>query len=261
MGHIRLGRLPRTVRWNRVVAALGNRPGQEGVDDVAELTLIAASGALQSAASEPGCYRPLAALSELCVAARDEHTFSEQLDRLGVSGPEREDGLRLLQALDDTVFAAHPGEPETVLSEIARRAYRETLYTIVRVRSEGLWEIAPADIQRTLRGLSTEAGYRDLARTWFARFIGRSLQYFLDRELSNHVGGAAVGNSAVALELERSMLAYATERTRIMADFAPAWLSKTLWEEGGLPEAKVKRFFGYAIQKVLRDVAAESRNL
>ena len=54
MGHIRLGRLPRTKRWNEVVELIG---GSASSAAVASATLDAAEGDLARAASDPGVLR------------------------------------------------------------------------------------------------------------------------------------------------------------------------------------------------------------
>jgi hypothetical protein len=57
--------------------------------------------------------------------------------------------------------------------------------------------------------------------------------------------------------LHSELLAFAHERTRILHEFAPAWLSKAVWQEGELTPRTFRRFFGYALEKVLRDISQE----
>jgi hypothetical protein len=222
---------------------------------IAEKTLAAATSSLRKAAEEPGCYLPLLGLSRLAAAAKSETRFNHELGGLGVSVEDRADGFRLLAALERATFAT--SGKRTVFTDIAERAYRETLLSRVRNGAESLWGITPMDVRRAFAAQSTAEGYSEFARDWFGRFVGRTLQYFIDRELSNHVGPGAAKSSGDAVHLERDVLAYANERTRMLRDFAPGWFSKTQWTKGGLPEESARNFFGYAIKKIVDDVHLE----
>jgi hypothetical protein len=102
----------------------------------------------------------------------------------------------------------------------------------VRGRAEGLFGVSVEDVRLALRAQGTDAGYRDLVRDWFGRFVGRALQSIVDREVSNVVGGPALASPAAAEALHSELLAFAHERTRILHEFAPAWLSKAVWAGG-----------------------------
>ncbi|HKO14409.1 MAG TPA: hypothetical protein VJV22_20740 [Acidobacteriaceae bacterium] len=256
MGHIRLGRLPRTVRWIAVVEELASP--EASVDSVSDRTLLAASASLRRAVDERGCYLPLLNLSRLASAAHSEATFEHELAGLGIPENVRRDGLRLLIALEN----ATSGERErhrTVFTDIAERAFREVVRSRVRSEAESLWGVSPENVRRAFARQSTEQGYSEAVRDWFSRFIGRTLQYFIDRELSNQIGRGIAQTSTDAVHLEQAVLKYAFERTRILRDYAPGWFSKILWTEGGIPEEAARRFFAYGIKKVLDDVALEQK--
>jgi hypothetical protein len=245
------------LRWIAVVEELSS-PGAAAAS-IADKTLLAASRSLRQAADERGAYLPLLALSRLAVAARTEPEFQAELDTLGVGADDREDGLRLLNALEQASVSSEEGV-RTVFSDIAQRAYRETLLARVRSVAATLWGVSPDDVRTALARQATQSGYSELARDWFGRFVGRTLQYFIDRELSNHVGRGAASSSGDAVRLERDILAYAAERTRLIQEYAPGWLSKTVWTRRGIPEEAAQQFFGYAVKKILDDVALEQKD-
>lgn len=260
MGHIRLGRLPRTKAWQAVIGELALPSAT--AKTVAQRVFAATSVyLLRDAVQEEGCYRPLLDLSQLAVAARDPKTFWAFLRSLGAENAASMEGAELLR----TIVSSRPGrrvkggETETALSDIADQAYRETVLTSVWDKSETLWGATPDDVRLAFKGFGGKQGYSELVRGWFGRFVGRSLLYFLDRELANHVGSKGpVSTSSSAVDLERSVLSYAHERTQILRDFAPGWLSKTLWEKKGLSLASVRGFFRYCVKKIAEDVKLET---
>jgi hypothetical protein len=81
MGHIRLGRLPRTRKWQEVVGLLGVGAA---TPEVAEATLEASEGGLESAARDPTLVHSFWLLTQLPLCAR-KADFVKELGNVGVS--------------------------------------------------------------------------------------------------------------------------------------------------------------------------------
>src|SRR5947207_10968195 len=81
MGHIRLGRLPRTRSWDGVVSLLGE--GMTDAPQVADATLKAALDLRPVLEREPGLVQAFHFLAQLCYAARSDD-FYEECSRLGL---------------------------------------------------------------------------------------------------------------------------------------------------------------------------------
>src|SRR6185437_824909 len=88
MGHIRLGTLPDTRPWNRVVRLIADG---ESVASVAGATTTAAIAGLDRVKSDPGLGHVIYLLAHTVLAARTTD-FSGELSRLGISIPS-EPGL------------------------------------------------------------------------------------------------------------------------------------------------------------------------
>ena len=73
MGHIRLGRLPRTVRWKRVIELFEH---SANVSDITQASLHDAENGLSSAPGDEGFVRTLAAILDFVDAAQSKDTFS-----------------------------------------------------------------------------------------------------------------------------------------------------------------------------------------
>ena len=99
MGHIRLGRLPRTKRWSEVVELIG---GSASSAAVASATLDAAEGDLARAASDPGVLRSFYLLTQLPDAARSED-FASALRGLGIDVSASPSTAELSAALSDAI--------------------------------------------------------------------------------------------------------------------------------------------------------------
>src|SRR5262249_11645558 len=104
MGHIRLGTLPRTRKWQAVVALLA---GGAKADQIANATVRAGERDLRDAGNDEGLVEVVWLLTQLPQVARSED-FALYLRRCGleVSGPPRL--MELLAAFTDAVDRSLP---------------------------------------------------------------------------------------------------------------------------------------------------------
>ena len=99
MGHVRLGILPKSRKWNQVVNEL--RLGAE-VEAVAASAADAAERALQAASDDPAFLHTFWLLTQLPLAARGPD-FADDLRRLGVQVPEHPGLMDVVAAISDCV--------------------------------------------------------------------------------------------------------------------------------------------------------------
>src|ERR1035437_7015751 len=101
MGHTRLGRLPRTRKWQEVIGLVG-----AGADtaDIAAATLYASMRGLKDAARDPALLRSFWLLTQLPLCAR-KADFVEELAHVGVSVTGEPTLMELVGGFSDAVDA------------------------------------------------------------------------------------------------------------------------------------------------------------
>jgi hypothetical protein len=193
MGHKRLGTLPKTKRWQQVIASL---EGGESVAQVAAASSDAAEGALSRASSDPALIRAFWLLTQLPLAAR-ETDFPDRLRELGLTVGSSPQLFEIIGAFSEAIDAHSRATHErSDLGEMAQLATTESLSAIVGRSLPGLFGPNAVEVQQTIGRLTTSNQFSDLARDFFARLTRRHLEYYLSRELSNHVGRpVALGRS------------------------------------------------------------------
>ena len=80
MGHIRLGNLPRTRKWQQVVALI---EGGAGTAQIANATITAAEHGIKLAAEDKGLVETIWLLTQLPLAAKSED-FGRALQSVGL---------------------------------------------------------------------------------------------------------------------------------------------------------------------------------
>lgn len=112
----------------------------------------------------------------------------------------------------------------------------------------------PAATRAALSGLATMKQFGILARDFFARLTRRCLDYFLSRELPNHVGlNARFRSHAEFLAFEDALDRHCRETALIVRDFAGEWFSKSTYQ-GGIDPPKAGGFAHVALDKVLSEL-------
>ncbi len=247
MGHLRLGELPRTRKWNDVVELVKS---EANVDQVAAAALDAAEKGLQKAADDEGLNRALWLLTQLPLAARDPK-FVERLGELGISVGGAPQVMELVAGFSDAVDSHMRQEGgRSDLGEMAQMAAAEALTALLSSRSRSLFGTTPEDVQRELGALATPKQFGLLARDYFARLMRRYLGFYLSRELSNHVGGGRrFANINAHSEFDQALDLHCKQAARIVEEFSGSWFSKTDFEGGITPE-KARRFGHVAFKKL-----------
>jgi hypothetical protein len=249
MGHLRLGRLPKTHRWAEVVDLLDLSPRE--TQAVAAAAVEAADNRFRQLANEPGITYCFWLLTRVMWAARGP--FIADLKQLGIDAVPDTSALTLISRISDRVRLemadlASSGH----FSDIASLALRSALSETVAQQGASLFDSIVEDAQRAFRAYSTRETFAELAHRFFAHFMSRSLRSFIDRELANHVGpGHGLANVAESRDFMQALDLHTRQSARIVREFAGAWYSKHQWEsKGEITFDEAQRFVGYALRKL-----------
>lgn len=257
MGHIRLGVLPRSRKWTQVVELL-----LSGASDkqIAAASADAADTALSRASDDPVFREAVWYLVNLPLAARAP-AYLAGLRELGlpVGEPPSLFGLTasIASALDDH---ARESGGRTDLGEMAQMALVESLVATIEPQLPSLFEPEPAELRRALGRLAGGDGFAGFARGFFGRLTQRCLDYYLSRELANHVGdGRRFATDADRRAFDAALALHCREASRIVEAYAGGWYGKTVWQSDELDRGAANRFARYAFRKI-RDELGRRRD-
>lgn len=172
MGHVRLGTLPRSRPWRKVVDLIADGASAE---EIARASADAADHALNAAAQDPGFGDGFWLLANLPLAARAPG-WLENLHRLGldVAAPpslvELTDAIT--HALDRGAVARGGGSD---LAEMARLALVEALTDHAAPQLPTLFAPDPAELRSAVGRLSSGDRFAELNRSFFAALTRRVL--------------------------------------------------------------------------------------
>jgi hypothetical protein len=253
MGHIRLGALPRSKRWDQVVELL--RLGG-GVGQLAAATAHAAESELRAAKGDPAIAHTVWLLTQLPLAARSDH-FAARLGELEFDAGAERSIFDLVAGLSKAVERNMARESQrTDLGELARQAAAESVSAVLSLGTGSLFDSKASEVQRELARLATKSGFAHLARDFFARLTQKTLEYYVSRELANHVGpNRPIPSIDRQIQFREAFAKHCREAALFVEDFAGGWYSKSNFR-GTLCPASAQAFADYALKKVrdeLRD--------
>jgi hypothetical protein len=256
MGHIRLGTLPQSKKWQDVVGLLEtNAP----LDAIAEAAARASEYDLKRATDDPGFQFATGLLVRLPFLARAPG-FEDVLADLRIGGDSLSSLPAFLAGLSNAIERdAFEVGYSSDISGLAKAALMETFADKLGERLPTLFESTPQELRKALAGYASGQEFARLSRAFFANLTYRSLDYFLSRELANHTGtDQRFTNDADRVAFERALKQHTVEASRIVEEFAGGWYGKTVWQKNRLDQQEIDRFTRYSFKK-MRDELGRRR--
>jgi hypothetical protein len=251
VGHRHLLRLPATRKWNEVVELL---VGGAELETIAGAAAEAAESSLPRESKDPALVRAFWLLTQIPLAARTQD-FDGGLRKLEIETGPSPGLVEVVGALTEAIDR-HVGRTggRTDLGEMAQLAAAESLSSVVGRDLSGLFGTTPDDVKLAIGRLSGNKRFADLARDFFSRLTFRCLDYYLSRELSNHVGPdrrfSSIGeHTEFNLALDR----HCRETSRIIKEYAGEWFSKKNFEKALTPD-EAGRFASKAFSKIREEL-------
>ncbi|MCI4664942.1 MAG: hypothetical protein MRY74_09500 [Neomegalonema sp.] len=248
MGHIRLGSLPKSKKWNQVVDLLSSNGSAE---EIAAASAVAAENALSSAESDPVFSQAVWLLLNAPLAARGPN-YLESLHSLGLAVPDEPSLFDLTAAMSDALDRhgqALGGRSD--LGEMAHMALIEAITGAVEPQLPSLFSPDPSEVRTALGRLAGGDRFAKLSRDFFARLVYRALDFFLSRELADHVGSTnRFDIDSNRREFDLALEHHCYQTARIVEEYSGGWYGKHVWRDGDFSRDDASKFAGYAFKKL-----------
>ena len=196
LGHIRLGRLPKSARWREVVGVMESDP--QNAERIAAATLVASEDYLRSVRNDPALGRAYWTLVRLMAAARGDD-FAGELRRLGLPSDGGGSSIAFLAGVADSVRRESADAADgSMAGEIAGLALRRALMETVGTQATSMFGSTVDDLQAAFRAHAKERQFGEVSRLFFGDFLARVLRGALDREAPRLLGAARERSDAAA---------------------------------------------------------------
>ena len=253
MGHSLVGELPATLKWKQVIALIASGAT---VPEISSASTDAAERSLADAGEDEAVQHSVWLLAQVPLAA-DMWNFTEALENLGLRvGPDP--SLVDICAAFTEAVDAHVGANgrRTDLGEMAQLSAVESLMAIAGRQTADLFgpRNAAEEVRKSLKGLGTVKQFGVLAHDFLARLTRRYLDYYLGRELPQHVGvNRRFHSIREHQQFDEALTRHCREAAMIAQQFAGEWFSKAKYESVITPE-RAGGFARFAFEKIRNEL-------
>ncbi|MCC0028506.1 MAG: hypothetical protein R3D65_17010 [Zhengella sp.] len=252
MGHIHLGVLPNTRKWQHVVALL-----EDGAREAAVFSAAAdaAERDLKNAPNDPVFVEAVRLLAMIPQAARQPE-FGAELRALGLNVGDDPSLIDIVNAAGNCLDqVASASGRRSDFGELARRSLLGTLSLQLGDRLPGLISASAADVQQSAASFANSAAFSGLARSFYTRLLSDTLNSWLSRVLSSRVGEARrFADISERSAFGQSLTQYSMEATRIIKEFAGGWYGATLHRDGTISSQRAAAFGAVAFKKITEEL-------
>jgi uncharacterized membrane-anchored protein YjiN (DUF445 family) len=258
MGHERLGVLPKTKRWNKIVEELQVLSSSDvDVAHIASETLKNVQERFESLYQDSGVRASFAFMLIFAVMAREQKIqnfmkkpYLDTTDKLTLTD--------IARAINDFVGKEIQSQE---YSEIAKRSTVKALaswYDSHKRRQLSLFDSFDNALS-VWKELGNGSSFCEVTRLFFSNFTEYYLKYFLAREASA-VLPSIIEREAFDKNLHKhieDISQYAFETSKITQSFAAGWFNK--WTKDRIPtEKEIIAFLKYAFGKMREELLRET---
>jgi hypothetical protein len=260
MGHERVGYLPKTQRWTRIVEKINSfSSANDNVSDIALETTKNVRNRFQNIEQDKGVISAFKYLVLLAHASKlsEPDTF---LKTKGISLSREFNIFDLTKSVQDYVLKNQHSKEystfavqsmiDTISDWSQKNQIQQSLIFDSNKNSFDTWKKA-----------ADGSGFCELSRTFFAKFTERYLKYFLEREASSKIRSLYERQQFIS-KLEnhvQDISKHAFETAKIIQSLSAGWFNNKARTKSPT-DAEVKGFLSYAFKKINSELVREEND-
>ena len=259
MGHVRLGRLPKTRTWQEVIDLIAKGAN---VERIAEAVMRASEKALSTVQGDVGFQEAVHLMTQLAIAASKPDPAAH-LSSVGLFIPKDASVAAVALAVSEAMDNSLDGSGRrSDFGEMAQLSLVKAVTQHLKSQLPTLLATTGEDVHAAIHNLRKQKAFGELARGFFANMTNAYMGYFLSKTLSTHIGeGQRFATTNQVALFEAAMKTHCEEASVIVGDFSAKWFSKHRFEEGGdISRASAGGFGWFALEKMRLESRARSQN-
>lgn len=259
MGHKRTPFLPKTRKWRDIVEAISDyHSNTDTIPSITYNTLENVKSRFVNIENDKGVNAAFKFLIYLSFANKLDNP-SEFLKSRGIEIEGRVTPLRLSKVLNNWLNEYTDSAEYLSLAKSAIVDSLSHWYSNHNVSQEKLFDLT--DNYEVWRKTSDGAGFCEISRIYFSKFIERYLKYFLEREASGNISSLSERikfNDNLEKYIE-SISQHSFETSKITQSFSAGWFNKNVAKE--IPsDKKIRNFISYSFAKIRLELSKEQSN-
>jgi hypothetical protein len=256
MGHERIGFLPKSQSWRRIIDQLSQFSNNENViSQIADKTLENIRSTYKAMPHNESVIKAMQFLVTLSISAKSNN----QTEFLNAHGININKEITLFTLARCAKFYISTEQGSLEINKIASDAVLETIAKYEHRNQDKQNSLFDDPVSSVWTNIGTGAAFCELARDFFSAFTDRHLRYYIEREAANTIDNfQKIENFSTMLTSQISQHAY--ETSKIMQSFAAGWFNKYAIE--GVPsEHEIRGFLNLSFEKMREEFRREAEKI
>jgi ribulose bisphosphate carboxylase small subunit len=225
MGHERIGFLPRSQQWLKIVNELAIYNGDiDSVKQITESTLHAIRKNYEEMPLDESIIKAISFLATISFSAKQ----TDQIDYLISHGYIIDTNISLYSLMSSAQNLITTNKDSLEINKIAKDAAMQALIDYQREHSLNQLSLFGDETTNIWKSVGTGAAFCELTRSFFAAFTERQLKYYLNRAAASSIGDYSKlqSFSRQISEHVQEISNHAFDISKITQSFAAGWFNK-----------------------------------
>lgn len=253
MGHERIGFLPKTQTWNKIVTQLTQFDNNHDiVSQIAEQTLENIRTLYKKMYDDDSVYKAIKFLTVLSISANHNDQISFlRTNEININ----EISLYSLAYCIKEYVKTEKGSLET--NKIANDAILEAIAKYEHNNRNFQNELFNSNTESLWSKIGNGSNFCELARLFFASFTDRHLRYYLEREAAHSIDNFQKFDN-FKKTLHEQITQHSFETAKIMQSFAAGWFNR--YAVSGVPtKEEISGFLKLSFEKMREEFRREAK--
>jgi len=258
MGHERIGFLPRSKQWSKIVNKLAFYDGDlDSVKQIAESTLQAIRKTYEAMPFDESIIKAVSFLATISFSAKQ----TNQTGYLIANGYTVDPNISLYSLMSSAQKLITTEKGSLEINKIAKDAALQAVIDYQQKHKSNQLSLFGEETINVWKSAGNGAAFCELAHSFFAAFTNRQIKYYLEREAASSIGDYAKleSFSQQLSEHTKTISDHAFDISKIMQSFAAGWFNKNA--ASTLPnEEQIKGFLNHSFQKLREEFRREGED-
>mgnify|MGYP000898283512 CR=1 FL=1 len=256
MGHERIGFLPRSKQWRRIIHNLEGYSGKpEVIWEIANTTLECIRLSYRNIAYDESMINAVRFLATLSFPVSSD----SQIEYLNRQGFSLDDDLSLFSLVRSAKRYISTESGSLEVNKIAQDAVIQALITYKQTHETGQLSFVEFGSENIWHQASGGAAFCEMARSFVADFTDRQLRYYLERVAAGTLSDYSqlVSFSKELTAQTKAITTHTSGVSKIMQSFAAGWYNK--YSARTLPpDSDISRFLSMTFNKIREEFRREA---
>ena len=225
MGHVRLGFLPRTAQWNKIVSQLTLYDSDSSiVSKIADDTLSIIKKNYESMPFEDSIIKAISFLANLSLSAKKDDQIA-YLNSQGFTIDEKFSTFSIISSVQKLIVT-NIGSLE--INKITKDSVMQAIISYQEKHNNNQVDLFGNTPENPLRSVGNGAAFCELARSFFATFTDKQIKYYIERVAASSIGNSGTLDKFItALSNQSLSIAdHAFDTSKLIQSFAAGWFNK-----------------------------------